>query len=253
MNAFLLEVVKGLFTLTAVAVGSLVALRVYFRQKEYELTKQRYLEEGIDVVASEVEAALGIVSHNYARSLQLCKGFRDSKGTFQVSDLEKGYLPLDRSKFHQVAHHRIGALLGDEVVWKVYQSAMAYASSADSLIAQQIPEAVRILSGREEDLFNRATASEHMFAELTATHTEGFKYASLLRELHAVSLLLEAERLDLKAVARFRDRQDAKAVVARLKAEYEAELLPDESSNPSIERTASSTLRVPPVEAHVER
>ena len=63
------EIIRGVVTLAAAGLASWVALTLYFRQKEYELIKQRYWEGGVDVVAAAVEQALGVVSHNWARSL----------------------------------------------------------------------------------------------------------------------------------------------------------------------------------------
>ena len=220
MNPIVFELIKGAFTLAAVALGSLIALKIYFRQKEYELTKQRYLEEGVDVIAAELDTALGVVSHNYARSLELCKLFRDSGQHFQRSELERGFLPLDRSKFHQMAQHRVSSLIGAEVVWETYQSAMAYANSANSVIAQEIPEAIRILSQRDETEYDQKTAVQDMLVELRRVHDEGFQYASLVREMHALGLLLEAERLNLEAIAKFRDRAEVKELVIRLRTAF---------------------------------
>ena len=220
MNPIIIELIKGAFTLAAIVLGSLIALKVYFRQKEYELTKQRYLEGGLDVVAAELDTAFGVVSHNYARSLELCKFFRDSGNNFQRPELERGFLSLDRSKFHQIAHHRVSSLIGTNVVWEVYQSAMAYANSANSVIAQEIPDAIRILLQRDEILYDRKSAVENMVAELRKSHDGGFKYAALVRELHALCLLLEAERLNLKAIANFHDRAEVKELVVRLQNEF---------------------------------
>lgn len=223
MDPLLNELIKGAFTLSAVALGSVIALNVYFRQKEYELTKQRYLEEGVDVVAAELDLAFGVVSHNYARSLDLCKLFRDSKQHFQETELGKGFLPLDGSKFHQIAHYRVSSLIGTEVVWETYQTAMAYAYSANSVIAHEIPEAIRILSQQKEPEFDRQAVVQKMFAKLREVHDGGFKYSLLGREVHTLGLLLEAERLNLKAIASFRDRTQVKELIVRLKTAFETE------------------------------
>ncbi len=224
MNPIVTELIKGAFTLLAVFIGSLIALKVYFRQKEYELTKQRYLEEGVDVIAAELDEVFGIISHNYARSLELCMFFRDSAEHFQISEIERGFLPIDQSKFHQIAHYRVGSLIGADLIWDIYQSAMANANSANSVIAHQVPEAIRILSKRDDSLGARQAAVENMVAELRKSHDEGFKYAMLGRELHTLGLLLEAERLNLKAIQKFRDRTDVKDLVARLQTTFGEEV-----------------------------
>lgn len=220
MSPLTTEIVKGVFTLAAVLLGSVVAMRVYFRQKEYELAKQRYLEQGVDVVASELEAALGIVSHNYARSLHLCKFFRDSGADFDIKELERGFLPLDSSKFRRIAHHRVSSLLQSQVLWDAFQHAMAYAATSNSVIVQEIPEAIRLLSRKPPDTIDRPKLSEDMVKHLKETHDSGFKYANLLRELHALALLLEAKPINLAGIAAFHQRAEAQAIVQRLAQEF---------------------------------
>jgi hypothetical protein len=89
------EIIKGIFTLVPVALGAWIGLRLYFRQKEYELIKQRYLEGAVDIVAAEVEQAFGTFSHNWARCLNIVKAFRDAQNDFDAKELEKGFLDLD--------------------------------------------------------------------------------------------------------------------------------------------------------------
>ena len=72
-----LEIIKGIFILASSVLAPWIALCLYFRQKEYELVKQRYLEGAIDIVAAEVEQALGVVHHNWARCLNIVKAYRD--------------------------------------------------------------------------------------------------------------------------------------------------------------------------------
>ncbi len=204
--------------------GSVVALRVYFRQKEYELTKQRYLEQGIDVVASELEGALGVVSHNYARSLQLCKGYRDSGPNLNLKELERGFLELNSSKFHEIAHHRVSSLLQNQVVWEAFQSAMSHATTANSVITQEIPEAIRRFLENPDKFNDRELLSGEMIEALKARHDQGSKYATLIRELHVLSLLLEAEPLGLKAIAKFSSRPDAILLIERLRSTFPVQI-----------------------------
>jgi len=216
MSQLCLEIVKGLFTLTAVALGSYVALRVYFRQKEYELVKQRYLEGGVDIVAAQLETSLGVVSHNWARCLQVCKSFRDTGEDFDVKELDRGFLVLDASKFQHVAHHRVGSLLQSQVVWDKFQSAMAYASSANSMITQEVPEAMRMRCTTNRNLLDHASMGRTMIEDLSRVHDKGFKFDVLARELHALSLMLEQEKLNLKAIATFSQRVEVQQLIQRL-------------------------------------
>jgi len=105
-----LELIKGGITLAVALLGAWWALHLYFRQKEYELIKQRYLEGGVDIVAAEVEQASGVLHHNWARCLNIIKAYRDEKTDFDIQELEKGFQLLDSSKIHRIPHHRISNL-----------------------------------------------------------------------------------------------------------------------------------------------
>jgi hypothetical protein len=220
MSGLSLELLKGSFTLGAAALGAWIALNLYFRQKEYELIKQRYLDGAVDVVTAEVEQALGVVSHNWARCLNVVKSFRDSAANFDVAELQKGFLELDSSKFHRVPHHRIGSLVGSQVFWQVYQLAMAYAANSNTVIVKEIPEAIRLKLTTNQIQADFKSMADEMARELRRIDDESHKFALLVRELHALGLMLEVERFRFKGLAQFKDRDSVKQLVSRLAAPF---------------------------------
>lgn len=224
MNPLAIELTRGAFTLTAVALGAAIGLCAYFRQKEYELTKQRYLEQGLDVVAGGVESLLGIVSHNYARAMQLCRQYRENGAEIDLAELSRGFLELDTSNFHQTAHYRIGSLLNDQVIWNTFQSVMVYASATNTLLTQEIPEAIRKLAAMPEGKRDRQSDAEEMLKSVRAKHDEMFTFAELGHGLHVLSLLLEQTRLSRKAIANFHTLDAVRAVVQKLHATYPKEV-----------------------------
>lgn len=223
MEAIAVELVRGAFTLVAVALGSLIGLGAYFRQKEYELTKQRYLEQGLDVVAGAIQSMLGTVSHNYARALQLCRQYRENGASVDLEELGRGFKEFDASNFHQTGHYRVGSLLNDQIVWNVFQRVMVYASTTNALLTQEIPEAIRKLAAMPEGARDRKADAERMLLDVRAEHEGMFKFAVLGHEIHALCLLLEESRLSRKAVANFHKRNEVRASVQRLRATYPEE------------------------------
>lgn len=228
MSPIYIELIKGAFVLGAVALGAFIALRVYFLQKEYELVKQRYLEGGVDVVASELESALGVASHNWARCLQICKSFRDTGANFDIKELDRGFLDFDNSQFQQIAHHRIGSLIQSQIIWETFQSAMAYTSSANGTFTKEMPEAIRLRCTTSLITKDQASMADTMVNDLRELHEGSFKFAFIIRELHALSLMLEAEKLNLKAISKFSKRPEVQQLVERLRATF-----PDEHKDAS--------------------
>lgn len=204
----------------AVAIGASIALHSYFRQKEYELVKQRYLDGGVDVVASELELTLGIVCHNWARCSQVCKSFRDSGVNFDIKELERGFLDMDSSHFQQIAHHRVNSLIQSEVIWEAFQVAMAYAASANNMFTKEVPEAIRLRCTTNLIAEDQASMANTMLDDLRECHDNGFKYALIIRELYALSLMLEAEKLNIKAIAKFSKRREVQQLIERLRTSF---------------------------------
>ncbi len=223
MSQLCIELIKGLFTLTAVALGSYIALRVYFRQKEYELVKQRYLEGSIDLIAAQLESTLGTVSHNWARSMQICKSFRDTENDFDISELTKGFLEFDNSKFQQIAHYRLGSLIQSQAAWSAFQSTLAWANAANNMFVREVPEAIRIRCTTDRIKMGRPEMAEQIIADMRARHDEVFKYANLQAELHKLGKILESEQLSWKAIEKFSLRPNVKNIVKDILALNEKE------------------------------
>jgi hypothetical protein len=220
MSQIGIELIRGAFTLGAVTLGAFIALFVYFRQKEYELVKQRYLEQGVDVVAASLESTQGVVSHNWARCLQICKSFRDTGANFDLEELDRSFLELDNSQFHQIAHHRIGSLLHSQIVWETFQRAMVDFSSASAMFTKEVPEAIRLRCTTTLITQDYASMANTMLDDLREQHDSLYEYAVLIQELHNLSLMLEAEKLKLKAIANFSKRKEVKELINRLRTAF---------------------------------
>jgi hypothetical protein len=223
MAELCLEIIKGMFTLAAAGFGAWIALRLYFRQKEYELIKQRYLEGAIDIVAAEVEQALGVVQHNWTRCLNIVKTYRDENINFDVKELEKGFVDLD-SKLHRVPHHRIGNLIGSQLIWEVYQLAMAFAANANTKITKEIPETIRLKVTTGLIAKGPKQLADELFQELWEIDNQSHKFASLTRVLHDLGHMLETKRLNFKSIVKLHGQPEVKQLINRLQTEFASEL-----------------------------
>jgi len=206
-------------------------LTVYYKQKEYELVKQRYLEGAIDVIASEIELALGTFSHNWARSLNILKAYRDTPDTFNTAELKEGFLQLESLRFHRIAQHRIRMLSGSDVIWNTFQLAMAFAGTADATATKEIPETIR-----QKIEFNNIQSSpgeivDVGFDELKKLDEESHKFAITLRTLQVMAVELEQQKLDFKAIASFHHRKSVQEALEELENSFKEELEPYQGEN----------------------
>jgi hypothetical protein len=227
----MLEYIKALGPVVALLLGPWIAMLVYYRQKEYETTKQRYLEGCLDVLAGQLQVTLGTVSHNYARCIGLCKAYRDYGNDFDIADLSKGFLDLDNSKFYQTEHYRLRTLIQSDIAWSFYQAALAYAASADATLRKEIPDAMRMRCKNPAGTSSRETDAEKMLSEARNVHDCSFVYATLQHELNALAAILEREKLGKAEVQAFARRAEVKNAVERLQLAYDA--LPQEGADAS--------------------
>ena len=237
----LAEITKLLGTL---GVGILLAyfgLRLYFRQKEYEIVKQRYLEQSLDVIAGELESLSSTLNHNWARCLVLLKEYRDSPHLFEVQKLQTGFLDLHGTHFNRSAHHRLQVLSGTDVFWRVYQLALSRHLGLNSVAANEIPHAVKA------QLDGNANASveqivEVAMQELKPMPRESDRFAPLHSALVQLSRLLERERLSFDKVETFARKPEVVQIVRDISAHYASDLSetpPNNSSKPTPLRGAA--------------
>ena len=218
------EVTRGGFTIAAACLAAWLGVKVFLRQKEFYLVKQRYLEGGIDVVAAHCEEALGTFHHNWARCLQLVKMFRDAQESFDLGQLERGFLELDSSKFHAIPHHRLQILARTQVFWEVYQLALAFAVDANAKVTKEIPEAIRLKLTTNKLGADIKHIAEKSFEHLKELDEKSHKFAGLTRELEALAGTLQTENLSFKKVLAFHEKPVVRAAIERLENEFADEL-----------------------------
>lgn len=138
------EVVKHIVTIIALYIGYRLGLRAYFRQKDYELVRQRYLTEGADEVAANIEYGLSVYRNNWARGLQILRMFRDVADQINPKMFEEGFITFDQSKFQMKPHHRMEYLVGDMVFWRVQQTLAAFVITATGHIKEDMCTEIKV-------------------------------------------------------------------------------------------------------------
>ena len=219
-----LRLVNEVLRLVSGVVAGLVlaycGLRIYFLQKEYELVKQRYLDQCVDVVAGELEEITSVLLHNWARSLELVKELRDAPENFDRAHIEQGFLPLRASKLNHAAHHRLKVLVGSQILWDCYQLALSRHMALNAVAAKEIPHAIsEYTSGR----LPKAQAIEIVNAainELKPMASKSNEFALLQDAVQRIAWHLERSRLSFKEVETFARIENIVQIVGELEARY---------------------------------
>lgn len=233
------ELFKALLTLLVGLTIAGVGLWIYFRQKEYELVKQRYLEQSIDVLASELESALGTFSHNWARCLQILKEYRDMEEHFEPEQLFSGFLKFESSRFQRIAHHRLRSLIQSDVIWNVCQLALAFATAANAKAASEIPAVIKARLKGQATQAPHAVIVEAGFAEMKKLDEKSHKFAHLLSALQAIAEELEKQRLNFKSLKTFAGRPAIQKAISDLATVFAEELEPYAAKTGPLPRESS--------------
>ncbi len=214
-------------TVFAAIIAPLIGLLVYHRQREYELVRNRYLVDGIDVILSHVEYAQGVFRHNWARSLNLIQQFRDAGKDTSKDLYSTGFIQLDPNRFEISRNYILIELVGDDIYAHIQELMFAYVSSANSFFVNDLCQMVRMyIEGTKEfEIKHNNYQIAEEYTKYTIEKEECFrKYYSLLGELRNVSAILVREKFTFKGIKNFREKTEVKESIKRLKSEFEEEL-----------------------------
>jgi hypothetical protein len=221
------EALRVTSSIVAGLVLAYCGLRIYFRQKEYELVKQRYLEQCLDVVAGELEEITSVFLHNWARSLELVKELRDAPENFEKAHLDQGFLPFRGSNFNQPAHHRLRVLTESKIFWNCYQLSLARHMALNAIAAREIPHAIsehvsgRLPGAKASDIVETA------FKELQPMMSRSNEFALLQNALQRIAAELERSRLSFGDIEKFAKRENVRQIVKELEEKYGPQLHAD--------------------------
>ncbi len=220
MYESLRDIGPGLTTLLAAFVAYLLGLRAYHLQREYELVRRRYLDEGLDAFSADVEHALSVFKNNWQHSLTVLRYYREMDAGMRKEMLDEGYIDLDMSQFRVRPNFRVGELVGDKVFWNVQQLLFAFVGTATSFFKDDLGGAIRHaisgakLKGKKQDMIDEYVAKCEEYLN------QANQYHVLLAEVQNITNELEKQRLSLKDVHVFKENQKVKEAVDRLKKTF---------------------------------
>lgn len=111
-----------------------------------------------------------------------------------------------------------------QIFWEVDQLLGAFLTSANSVILHEIPDTIRIRLTTDRITSLHSEIVDHAFQHLEKLQERSHKYASLTRELQAIALLLETEKMSFKTVKTLAQRTEVGSCLERLRTAFEEDL-----------------------------
>jgi len=201
----------------------------YRKQREHELARRRYLDEGVDLVASRLQEAMSAYMLNWSHGVQVVKYLKQG-GPVPSSLLDRSQLVMPSpAQMEATANYRLSALIGDPIFYYVQQLAVAFAQDASAFIRDDLCSAAELVSkGEPADVSSRDVAAEY-FLRLQELGKESERYSWVIGRLGDLAAHLEQERFSFKKLEAFKEKPEVKSVVNRVREKFKDELA-DESA-----------------------
>ena len=214
--------------LIVVVFAPLIGAWAYFRRKEYETVRQRYLDDGILPIIKQVEDSLNIFEYNWAHSIHLLKIYRDLSYNTPPELYKSGFVAINKPvSFEASRHYLLMDIIGDKVYFNVHQLLTAFLHDSNSLFIDDLCSAIRVsLEGGKED--TEIAAPEVIFntyvKELEKKSEEHKPYYIFLGNLQILASLLAKEQYSFKKLGEFRNKPEVQKSISVLKEMYKEQL-----------------------------
>lgn len=206
------EGIKALLAACAGILAAWIGLNIYFRQKEYELIKQRYLENSLDIITAELELRYNVLSHNWHVCLDALQRVKINSPHLRTDGYQEEFVALPEIKFLQSPHLRLQSLTKTDAYKKAYLNALINFQLANDFITKEIPSHIeKFKKGELKD-------SPEEFHSLAMSHAKthvlrGLEHRKTIDSLHALTAELESINLGRKDISTFANRNKVKKII----------------------------------------
>lgn len=196
----------------------------YFRQKEYELLTKRYLDEGVDAIAKNVDRSLAVFRHNWWQATVIIKHYRDM-GKDVRPELYKspGFVAPEPEMFEIWRDYRLKDIVGDQIFNRAHQSLDAFLRTSYAFFQDDLTEIVRLSveGGKEHKITgSRDEAAKLYIAKLMELDKEAKRYYILLGELQRLAKIIQSEQFTSESIQTIQYRAEVHNGVEILKKHF---------------------------------
>lgn len=211
-----------LITLISIWLGYRLGLLTYFQKKEHDQIIQRYLEQGVDLISSNIDHALSVFSENWSLSLRMLKEFRETNSAnvpMRKEAYNREFLIYDTKSFSVSPYYKIKSLVGDDIFWESAQSLFAFVGSAYSFFENDLKLTIQAYYNPAVETASSDKIYECYVKKVRNLMEESYKYYKIVMELQNLAVGLETKPLSFKDLVSFKDKPLSKTIVKRLRSE----------------------------------
>jgi hypothetical protein len=220
-----LEILKILSPFGAAFLAYWLGSRSYFKQKEFELVRNRYLEGGLDRVSTQAEEALSVLTHNFQHAIKILRVFRDI-GPAPAAQMCGGFKGLETGVLELVAVHRLQELVQDGIFWDVRQLLYSAGQEYHTLLADDMGGAIKAIAEGAEFKVTKDELLKTYEERVIRGYIDATKFSMLVSCLHEVASALQAQRLTLKSVREFHKEAVVTEATKKLREKFRTQIKP---------------------------
>lgn len=185
-------------------------------QREYEIVRKRYLDEGLDELIANVQTALTTYQYNWSVGMSLLKQVRDFKASMSRPDTTTFRpLPFDEMSVRPV--HRARLLIDDDVVWNLVQLLSAFMFCAKFDLEQDLVGGIHMILNEQVQMkIPKEEIIEMYHSKLIQIKDDANFFFIFLSLIHNLSTLFEKNRFTFSTVASFSKHTDVQDLVRKL-------------------------------------
>jgi len=215
-------IINSVITFLAALLVYWLGLKAYYKQKEYENVRSRYLDNGVEIVISQVDYALGVFRHNWMLMLRTLRQYRELESQVSINDFLAQFREIEQNKFQLAPIYKIKPILNDDVLWIAYQSVFSFVGTTNDKIKADFAGVLReILEHPEKaDKEGFLKEAENFSKDI---NEEAQKYYVIISVLHEISEILEKGKYSTESIYNLHKTEECKEFVKTLHQHFPAE------------------------------
>lgn len=214
------NIIESISPFIVVFLASYIGLKVYYKQKEYELVRQRYLNQCLDLLCQNVDDILSVFRSNWAQSLWILQLFRDAGKNLGSEYYEKKFIKLDYKLFTLTPFFRLKYLINDQIFWNATQDLIAFIETTNSFFENDLLTMIKLFIEKDSINLDSKILFEEYVKKIDEFEKQSHKYYDIIYGLLTLSSLLEKENFSFKKIQDFKNKKEVLKLVENLKTTF---------------------------------